>query len=129
MTCGLWGSSGRLALGVVLAVDGRPLPGDHAGRQPQPEAEEVAGDRVKVQRPMRLVAVQEDGDAGDGDVGQAQRDQHVTPPGRSNVPENMHGSLVGSGSRVPEMKPSYPGADFTSILENIDFVLPAQQIP
>jgi hypothetical protein len=48
------------ALGVVLAVDGHPFLGDHAGRQPQPEAEEVRGNRVQVQRAVRLGSVQED---------------------------------------------------------------------
>ncbi len=32
---------GGFALGVVLAVDRCPLLGDHAGGQPQPEAEEM----------------------------------------------------------------------------------------
>jgi hypothetical protein len=34
---------GRLALGVMLAVDRRPLLGHHAGGQPQPETEEMCG--------------------------------------------------------------------------------------
>jgi hypothetical protein len=47
-----------LALGVVLAVDGRPLLGHHAGGHPQPETEEVAEDRVQVERAVRLATVQ-----------------------------------------------------------------------
>ena len=71
-----------LALGVVLAVDGHPLLGDHAGAQPQPEAEEVRRDRAQVHRAVRLRAVQEDGDRGDGDVRGRQRVQDELPPGQ-----------------------------------------------
>ena len=39
---------------------------------------------MQVERAVRLVAVQEDGDAGDGDVGQPQRDQHIAPPRQMN---------------------------------------------
>ena len=60
----------RLALGVVLAVDGGPFLGDHARGQPQPEAEEVRRDRAQVQRAVRLAAVQEDRDGRDRDVRQ-----------------------------------------------------------
>ena len=60
------------ALGVVLAVDRDPLLGDHAGGQPQPEAEEVAHPGVQVQRPMGLSAVQKNGDGNDGNVSQDQ---------------------------------------------------------
>ncbi|MCY1231748.1 hypothetical protein D9M72_442080 [compost metagenome] len=70
-----------LALGVVLAMDRGPLPGDHAGGQPQPEAEEMLGDRVQVQRPVRHAAVQEDGDASDGDVRHHQGVDDDLPPG------------------------------------------------
>jgi len=73
---------GLLAAGVVLAVHGRPFACDHAGGQPQPEAEEVRGQRVQIQRPVRLVAVQEHGDADHGDVGQHQGDQNDLPPGQ-----------------------------------------------
>jgi len=69
------------AVGVVLAVDRRPFLGDHAGGEPQPEAEEVAGDGMQLQRAVRLVPVQEDRYCGDRDVGQAQRHHRVTPPG------------------------------------------------
>ncbi len=55
----------RLAAGVVLAVNRHPLAGDHAGREPEPEAEEVADRGMHRQRTMRLVAVQENRDAGD----------------------------------------------------------------
>jgi len=72
-----------LALGVVLAVDGRPLFGDHASGHPEPEAEEVGSDGVQVQGAVRLVAVQKNGDAGNGDVGEHQGDQDDLPPGRA----------------------------------------------
>ena len=71
---------GLLALGVVFAVNGGPLLGHLAGGQPQPKTKEVRGDRVQVQSAVRLVTVQENGNAGDGDVGQGQGDQHHLPP-------------------------------------------------
>ena len=69
------------ALGMVLAMDGGPFLGDHAGREPQPEAEEVRYERMQLERAMRLAAVEIDRDRRDGDVCQCQRGQHVTPPG------------------------------------------------
>ena len=42
----------------MFPVDGNPLPGQHAGRTPDPEAEEVPDNGVQVNRPMRLVPVQ-----------------------------------------------------------------------
>jgi hypothetical protein len=35
---------------------------------------------VQIERAVRLVTVQENGDTGDGDVGQGQGDQHHLPP-------------------------------------------------
>jgi hypothetical protein len=69
-----------LTFRVVLAVDGGPFLGDHAGRHPQPEAEEMRGNRMQVQRAMGRVAVQVDGDAGDGDVGHHQGGDDGLPP-------------------------------------------------
>ena len=68
-----------LALGVVLAVNGRPLFGHLTGGHPQPKAEKMRCNRVQIQGPVRLMAVQEDGDAGNGDVGQAQNDKENLP--------------------------------------------------
>jgi hypothetical protein len=45
------------ALGMVLAVYCSPLLGHHARRKPQPETEKMAGQRMKIQRPVRLMAV------------------------------------------------------------------------
>jgi hypothetical protein len=50
-------------LGVVFAVDGHKFLGHHARAQPQPEPEEVRGNRAQLQRTVRLRTVQEDGDA------------------------------------------------------------------
>ena len=61
------------ALGVMLAVNGRPLAGHHTGIEPKPETEEVRDARVQLQRTMRLTAVQVDRDRCDGDVGRDQR--------------------------------------------------------
>jgi hypothetical protein len=47
-----------LALRVVLAMDRDPLLRHHAGRQPEPEAEEVRRDRMQLERPVRLRPVQ-----------------------------------------------------------------------
>jgi len=69
----------RFAPGVVLAVNRHPFFRHHAGGQPQPEAEEMADDRVQVERVMRLVPMQIDGHRGDGDVGQYQRRQQCAP--------------------------------------------------
>jgi hypothetical protein len=62
-----------LALGVVLAVDRDPLLGHHAGAEPEPETEEMRGDAVQVERPVRLRTVQEDRDGSDRDVGRDER--------------------------------------------------------
>ena len=78
--CGLCGSSGRFHAGVVLAVNGDPLLGDHAGREPQPEAEEMADGGVELERAMGLRAVQEDRHTGDRDVREGQRHDEVPPP-------------------------------------------------
>ena len=69
-----------LAFGVVFAVDRRPFFGHLARRQPEPETEEVRRDGVQVERTVRLMAVQKDGDAGNGDVGEHQGHQHNLPP-------------------------------------------------
>ncbi len=70
------------ALGVVLAMDRRPLLRDHAGGHPQPETEEVADDGVQLERPVRLAAVQVDGDAGDRDLDEDQQGDEIAPPGK-----------------------------------------------
>ena len=81
-----------LALGVVLAVDRDPLLGHHARAEPEPEAEEMRRDRVQVERPVRLRAVQEDRHRRDGDVGGDQRvgdDLPATEAGKA-MAEPLH---------------------------------------
>jgi hypothetical protein len=78
------------ALGVVLAVDGHPFLGHHAGGQPQPETEEVRDHRVQFQRPVRLRAVQEDGDRRDGDVRGDQRKTRTCQPDAPSRPCASH---------------------------------------
>ena len=56
------------AFGVVLAVNSCPLFGDHASSKPEPEAEEVRSNRMQIERTVCLAAVQENGDASNGDV-------------------------------------------------------------
>jgi hypothetical protein len=82
------------ALGVVLAVDGHPLLGDHARAQPQPEPEEMRGHRPQVQRTMGLAAVQEDGDARNRDVGGDQGIQQQLPP--RQLPQAMGHPVQGN---------------------------------
>lgn len=81
------------ALGVVLAVDGRPLTGVHGGGHPQPEPEEVLEGRVEFEGSMGGIAMQVDRDADDGDVGHHQGDCHELP-GRqvekTVVPHGVH---------------------------------------
>jgi hypothetical protein len=62
-----------LALCVVLAVNRGPLGGQHARGHPQPETEEVADDRMQVQRAVRLAAMEIYGHTDDRDVGHGQR--------------------------------------------------------
>ena len=71
-----------LAFGVVLAVDGNPFLGDHAGSHPEPEAEEVHDGRMQIQAAVRLATVQEDGDGHDRDVGHYQGEYDDLPPRR-----------------------------------------------
>ena len=71
---------GRFYLGVVLAVDGDPFLGQHAGGQPQPEPEKVRDDGMQVEAAVRLAAMQIDGHRGDRDVRQCQRDYDIPPP-------------------------------------------------
>ena len=65
---------------MVFAVYGGPLSGNHARREPQPEAKEVAGQRMKRQGVVRLGPVEIDRDSGDGSVGQRERCDHYAPP-------------------------------------------------
>jgi hypothetical protein len=65
---------------MVLAMDGDPFLGDHAGAQPQPEAEEVRWDRTQFHGPMRLRAVQEDRYRGNRDVSGHERVEDDLPP-------------------------------------------------
>ncbi len=39
---------------------------------------------MQIERAVRLMPMQEDGDAGDGDMGQAEGDEHIAPPRQLN---------------------------------------------
>ncbi len=91
------GVVGRLGGGVVLAVNGHPFASDHAGAQPQPQAEGMADGRMQRQGAMGLVAVQKDRDREDGELGQAERGQHQPPPGQI---KNREDHLWFSSSRA-----------------------------
>ena len=73
-----------LALGVVLTVNGRLLFGHLTGGHPQPKTEEMRCDGVQIQGTVRLMAVQEDGHAGNSDVGEAQNDKENLPTRKSH---------------------------------------------
>ena len=79
---------------VVLAVDRGPVLRDHAGGEPQPEAEEMTDRRMQIERPVRLAAVQVNGDGGDRDVGDTERVDHVTPPRQIENPCKHRALLV-----------------------------------
>jgi hypothetical protein len=79
--CGLCGSSGVSTFGVVLAMDAHPLLGHHARGEPKPEAEEVADDRVQIERAMRLRSMQKNRYRRYGDVREYESDDYVAPPG------------------------------------------------
>ncbi|MCY1544083.1 hypothetical protein D9M68_799380 [compost metagenome] len=68
------------ALGVVLAVNGNPFLGDHAGGQPQPETEEMHDGRMQIQTAVRLAAMEKDRDRHDRDVRHHQRENDDLPP-------------------------------------------------
>ena len=74
------------ALGVVLAVNRRPLLGHHAGCQPQPEAEKVTWDGVQIKRTVRLAAMQINRHASDRDVRHDQRVKEDLPAGGMRQP-------------------------------------------
>jgi hypothetical protein len=85
----------RFAFGVVLAVNGHPFLGHLARAQPEPETEEMRGDRVQVHGAVRLMAMQVDRHAGDGDVGGHQRVQHDLPPagGEQSISQPIEGGI------------------------------------
>ena len=83
-----------LAASVVLAVDGDPFLGPHAGGQPQPESEEMADQRVQIDGAVSLAAVQVQGDGGDRDLGQDERDEEVAPPGQRQDSEIPFGHEI-----------------------------------
>jgi len=64
----------------MLAVYRHPLARLHAGREPEPGAEEVGDRRMQVNRAVRLAAVQVDRDAGNRHVRQQQRGENQLPP-------------------------------------------------
>ena len=68
------------ALGVMLTMYCRPFLGHHAGSKPQPEAKEMAGQRMQLKRAMRLMAVQVYGDTGNRNMGKTQDDCDIPPP-------------------------------------------------
>ena len=69
----------RLAACMMFAMHRGPLFGFHAGGDPQPEAEKMTDDRVQIESAVCGMTMQIDGDGGDGDVGEAQRNRHKAP--------------------------------------------------
>jgi hypothetical protein len=56
-------------MGMVFTMDGDPLLGDHACGQPQPESKKVTDDWIQSKRSVCLMAMQEDGNCGNGNMG------------------------------------------------------------
>jgi hypothetical protein len=104
------------ALGVVLAVDRGPLTRQHAGGHPQPYAEEVAGDRMQLQRAVRLAAVQIHRHADDRHVRDGQREQRpaTTKSAEARGKENRAGN---STRQLPVVRamPAKPTSENESI--------------
>lgn len=64
---------------MMLAVNGYPLAGDHAGRKPAPEPEKMRNKRMQVSRPVRHHAMQVNGHTHDGYLEADQKpNQHRT---------------------------------------------------
>ena len=93
---------GLLTLGVVFAVDGGPFLRHLAGGQPKPETKKMRSDRVQIEGAVRLVAVQVDGDAGDGDVCHHQRSNQDLPPSgiRQSVGQPLDQTIPNSGQKA-----------------------------
>jgi hypothetical protein len=75
-----------LAFGVVFAVHRRPFLGDLTGGKPEPETEKMRRYGVQLQRAMRLMPVQKNGNARNSDVREHQRDDHHLPPSGFHEP-------------------------------------------
>ncbi len=73
-----------------------PLPGHHAGGEPQPEAEEVAYRQMQIERPMGLRTMQKDRNGHDGDMGQDQPGHNHLPQGeiQDSVPAHQGASGI-----------------------------------
>ncbi len=105
----------RFTFGVVLTVDGHPFLGDLAGTQPEPETEKMRGDGVQVHCTVRLVAVQINRHAGDGDVSRHQCVQHNLPPAggeqtigqpvKGGIKQDHENPLNSHQPRIPKLSP------------------------
>src|SRR5207237_5098090 len=88
---GAVGIAGGLDLRVVLAVYRSPFLGHLAGRQPEPQAEEVRDERMQVKRTMRLAAVQINRDRGDRHMGHCEHRESDPPPREVEPTGERHG--------------------------------------
>ena len=70
----------RFAFGVMFAVDGCPVFGQHAGGQPKPETEEMRRDRMQIQRTVCGVTMQVNRNACNRDVGKDEGISDIAPP-------------------------------------------------
>ena len=73
-----------VAFGVMLAVNGDPFLGHHAGREPNPHAEKMLDNRMQIKRAMRLRTMQINGDASNGHVTKCECSEQVAPPRQVN---------------------------------------------
>ena len=84
----------RLAERMVLAVHGHPLPGDHAGGHPDPQAEEMADGRMQVDGPVGLVTMQVERHRGHGHLDRQEGDQGLLPAVEAEQAIDMIGKKI-----------------------------------
>lgn len=83
--------------GVVPAMGGDPFAAHPAGGEPQPGAEEGAGQRMALEPAVRLMAVQQNRHRRDGGVDQGEGPQHHRPPGQGQQAGWKHGRRLAAG--------------------------------
>jgi hypothetical protein len=86
-------------------VHGDPLPSVAAGAQPEPETEEVADDRVQINRTVRLGPVQENRDRNDGNVSHQAERQQLSAQGQI---ENALNQWISSNCNIERSWQLYP---------------------
>ena len=115
-----------LALGVVLAMDRRPLARDHRGSEPAPEAEHVRQHRMEIHRAMRHRPMQVERDGEDRQLCDHQQvDQQFTQAGlRDSAGDEIEqGQGHSSTPRAPAQRAS--GLNSTCFRAGPAWIMPA----